>query len=151
MRLLCALAGLAISFALPTFAQQKDTVDPKTAEQIRALAAKFDETYNKSDPVAVAAFYTADGDFVTPLGTYHGRQDIEKRYADYEFGIWHDDNLVETIDQVIAIGNDVRAVGRFSVIEHESATAIHFQGRFSWVLVREGDTWKIRSITYELS
>jgi hypothetical protein len=45
-RFLIALAGLAISFALPTFAQVKDTVDPKTAQQIRALAMKYDEAFN---------------------------------------------------------------------------------------------------------
>ena len=32
--------GLAISFALPTFAQQKDTVDPKVEQQIRALVVR---------------------------------------------------------------------------------------------------------------
>ena len=32
MRLVIALIGLAISFALPTFAQQKDTVDPAAAD-----------------------------------------------------------------------------------------------------------------------
>jgi len=34
IRLLGALVGLAISFALPTFGQQKETVDPKTLEQL---------------------------------------------------------------------------------------------------------------------
>jgi hypothetical protein len=38
MRLVGALVGLAISFAVAAFAQRKDTVDPKIAEQIRALA-----------------------------------------------------------------------------------------------------------------
>jgi hypothetical protein len=33
-RLAVALVGLAISLALPTFAQQKDGVDPKIAQQI---------------------------------------------------------------------------------------------------------------------
>jgi hypothetical protein len=40
MRFLCALIGLAISFAVPAFAQQKDTVDPKIAEQLSALSKK---------------------------------------------------------------------------------------------------------------
>jgi hypothetical protein len=31
-----ALLGLAISLTVPAFAQQKDTVDPKTDQQIRA-------------------------------------------------------------------------------------------------------------------
>jgi hypothetical protein len=37
MRFLVALTGLVISFAVPTFAQQKDTGDTKIAQQIRAL------------------------------------------------------------------------------------------------------------------
>jgi len=41
MRLLPALAGLAIGFALPTFAQQKDTVDPEIRQQIEAAHMKF--------------------------------------------------------------------------------------------------------------
>jgi ketosteroid isomerase-like protein len=76
-------------------AQKTDSVDPKTIEQIRALAVKFDDAYNKSDPVALVAFYTEDGVFETPVGTYEGRQAVEERYAKYEFGIWHDDKLVE--------------------------------------------------------
>ena len=34
MRLLIALAGLAISFALPTFAQQTNTLDPQLHQQL---------------------------------------------------------------------------------------------------------------------
>jgi ketosteroid isomerase-like protein len=151
IRLRVALVGSAIGFLLPTFAQQKDTVDPQTAEQIRALVLKFDQTYNNGDPVAVAAFYTEDGVFETPVGTYQGWQTVEERYAKYEFGIWRDNNLIDTVDQVIAVDNGVRAIGRFSVIEHEAGNTITFQGHFSWIMVREGDTWKIRRITYDLS
>jgi len=74
-----ALAGLAISFALPTFAQQKDTVDPIIAQQIRVLAMKYEEAFNRQDPAAVAALYAEDGVNVTPhAGTFYGRQAIEK-------------------------------------------------------------------------
>jgi ketosteroid isomerase-like protein len=146
-----AFVGLTIGFAVQTLAQKTDSVDPKIIEQIRALAVKFDETYNKSDPVALVAFYTEDGVFETPVGTYEGRQAVEERYAKYEFGIWHDDNLVETVDQVIVVGNDLRAVGGFSVIEHEAGNTIPFKGDFVWILVRVGDAWKIRRNTYNLT
>ena len=43
---LVALAGLAIGFALPTFAQHKDTVDPEVGQQIRTLAKKYDEAFS---------------------------------------------------------------------------------------------------------
>ena len=38
--------GLAISFALPTFAQEKNKVDPEVRQQIEAVLMKFDEAYN---------------------------------------------------------------------------------------------------------
>ena len=58
MRILLALAlsGLAISFAVPTFAQ----VDPKIEQQIRILASKYDAAINKHDAPAIAALYTPD-------------------------------------------------------------------------------------------
>jgi hypothetical protein len=52
IRLLFALAGLAITFTAPVFAQQKDTVDPQIAEQVRALA-QYDEAFNKNDATAL--------------------------------------------------------------------------------------------------
>jgi len=41
IRLLLALVGLAISFALPTLAQQKDAPDPQLRQALLALAKKF--------------------------------------------------------------------------------------------------------------
>jgi hypothetical protein len=80
-RFAVALIGLAISFALTTFAQQKHTVDPKVEQQIRALAQKYDEASNSHDAAAVAALYTEDGVRSFQNGTVHGRQAIEKDYA----------------------------------------------------------------------
>jgi hypothetical protein len=55
-----ALVGLVISIALPAFAQQKDTVDPKVAEQLSALSKKTDEAFNNGDAAALAPLYTED-------------------------------------------------------------------------------------------
>jgi ketosteroid isomerase-like protein len=51
---------LAISFALPTNAQEQKTVDPKTRQEIEAVGMQFGEAYNKHDAAAVAALYTQD-------------------------------------------------------------------------------------------
>jgi hypothetical protein len=67
IRLLGVLVGFVVGFASPTFAQQKDTVDPKVDEQIGALAVKFDAAINKHDAAAVAALYTENG--INPWGT----------------------------------------------------------------------------------
>jgi hypothetical protein len=37
---LLTLVGLAIGFAVPTFAQQKGTVDPEVRQQIEAVSMK---------------------------------------------------------------------------------------------------------------
>ena len=39
------------------------------AQQIGALAAKFDEAFNRNDAGGVAAFFTEDAGRVTPQGT----------------------------------------------------------------------------------
>ncbi len=91
---LVTLVGLAISFALTTFAQQKDTADPRIVQQRDLLGVPkaldefgeinqgLDEAYNKNDAAAVAALFTEDALLVGPDGMFSGRQDIEKRYAD---------------------------------------------------------------------
>jgi hypothetical protein len=53
------------------FAQQKDTVDSKVEQQVRALAAKYDEAINEH-PVAIAALHTKDG--VHARGGVQGRK-----------------------------------------------------------------------------
>lgn len=82
IRLVVALAGLAISFALPTYAQQKDLADPQTAQKIIALWKVFDEAHMNDDAAAVAALFTRDAVDVTPEGTITGRQAIQRWFAD---------------------------------------------------------------------
>ena len=145
-RFLLTLVGLAIVSSSLAFAQQKDTVDPQTAQQIGALRIKFDEAFNRNDAAAVAALYAEDGVWVSlKNGAFHGRQAIEKAYAKYEFGPWHPSNLVGRVDRVIAVGNDVRAYGKWSeTFRGTNGGPINDEGYFLWVNVREGDTWKIR-------
>jgi uncharacterized protein (TIGR02246 family) len=149
IRLLGILVGLAISFALPTFAQQ--TVDPKTEQQIRVLAAKYDDAINRHDAAAVAALYTEDGVGQIPeqkLSPGHGRQGIEKTFAHW-FKNWQVGNYITTVNQVIAAGNEIRSLGRWSdIFKGTMGGTQSFEGHYSWVIVREGDTWKIRKSTY---
>jgi uncharacterized protein (TIGR02246 family) len=149
MRLVVALAGFAISFALPTFAQQTDTIDPKTAQQIRALGMKYDEAFNKYDSAALAALYTEDAVFATPEGNFSGRQAIEKRYVEWSFQRWHSANHLIKVDRVIAVGNEVRAIGKWSCnYQGSGGRTKQVLGNYTWVIVRAGDTWKIRGNTY---
>jgi hypothetical protein len=89
--LVVALVGLAMSFALPTLGQPKDTVDPRIVQQrdllgdakalgeFGALGMKADEAFNKNDATAVAALFTEDAVLVASDGISYGRQAIDKR------------------------------------------------------------------------
>jgi hypothetical protein len=97
MRLLGALVALAISFALPTFGQQKETVDPKILEQLDALGKKLDEAFNNNDAAAVAALFTEDAIWVVDTGPLYGRQAIEKQVAEWFKGA-RSSNHIDRID-----------------------------------------------------
>src|SRR5215467_9498515 len=56
-RLVVPLVALAISFALPTHAQQKDLADPQTTQKIAAIAKAYEEAENNNDAAAAAALY----------------------------------------------------------------------------------------------
>jgi hypothetical protein len=90
MGLLVALAGLAIWFAVPVVAQQKEAVDRQTVKQrdllgvakaiddFAALSLKLEKAFKKNDASAIAALFTEDGILVAADGMFSGRQAIEK-------------------------------------------------------------------------
>jgi ketosteroid isomerase-like protein len=135
-----------MGFAVPTFAQQ--TVDPKIAQQILALEMKYDEAFNRSEAGALAALYTQDAVRVTAHGTFSGRQVIAKDYAERVFQRYQCNNYVRKGGRIVAVGNDVRASGKWSCAFHDTDGKYkHIDGHYSWILVGEGDSWKIRRDT----
>jgi hypothetical protein len=87
-RLLVPLVGLAISFALPTFAQEKETVDPQLIQKLYdTLSKEWNEARNNHDATAIAALYTDKSIDVIDSGPLYGRQAIEKFYADNSKGV----------------------------------------------------------------
>jgi ketosteroid isomerase-like protein len=140
---LVALAGLAISFALPSFAQQQNTVDPEVREQIEAAVKKHEEAYNKYDAAAYAALYTPDAievlSWQSEGGATVGQQAIEKMAA-AEFASFPAKQSF-TLVQVYAIGSEICAISEF----------IHYhlgvKGHLVTIYVRDADDWKIR-LTY---
>src|SRR3981081_3051229 len=90
---LLALIGLAISFALPAFAQQTSTPDPQITEKIRAISKAYDEAVSNNDAAAVAALFTECAVFVSDRGLIPGRKAIEKWYTDV-CQVWHPNNHI---------------------------------------------------------
>ena len=159
IRFLLALVGLAISFTLPLFAQQKDTVDPRIVQQrdllgdakalgeFGALGMKADEAFNNNDAVAVAALFTENAVLVASDGMFCGRQAIEKRYAD-TFQQWPINTFSSQMcHQLNAIDNAVWSAGEWwSTLQSQTGPKFE-RGRWSAIYVREGDAWKIRLFT----
>jgi ketosteroid isomerase-like protein len=144
IRLLSALAGLAIAFAVPAVAEDRNTVDPEVRQEIEAVLMKYDEAYNKQDAAAVAALFTPVAVEVlgweTGGGAASGQQAIEKRYAVELAGGMN--NHVSKLVQVYPIGSEVCAITKDSVAQWKN-TAVR-------IYVRDADTWKI-NMAYVIS
>jgi uncharacterized protein (TIGR02246 family) len=134
-----ATVGLAIGFALPSFAQQKD-LEKKT----RVLATEYDAAVNKRDASAIAALYTDDGIWSTfNEGAFQGRRAIANEYQTLYFKHWKIHNYVTTVRQVTAAGRVVRSTGTWSCVSSEGGGR-NVNGNYSWVLVDESGKLKIR-------
>jgi ketosteroid isomerase-like protein len=161
IRLVVAIAGLAIGFAFPTFAQQKDTADSrivqqrdllgdvKAPEQFGELSQKLDEAYNKNDAAAVAALFTEDSLLVASDGMFSGRQDIEKRYED-TFQRWPitDFNSRRERRHLNAIDNAVWSAGQWASTFRSETGPIFAWGYWSTIYVREGDAGARKSWSF---
>jgi uncharacterized protein (TIGR02246 family) len=156
--LLLALAGSAISFTVPTFAQQTNTADPQIAQQrdlrgdpnalgeFTALGLKMDEAFSKNDANALAALFTEDAVLVAPDGMSFGRQAIQKRYTE-SFRRWPVTTSSGQGSSLNAIDNAAWATGKWWTTR-QGQTAPKFENGFwSAIYVREGDAWKIRLFT----
>src|SRR5260370_33330977 len=124
VRLVDTLVGLAISFALPAFADEKEEINPfpfspisaspQIVQQLEASNLKFDEAFNKHDAAAVGALYTANAVQVTPVGVFSGREAIEKYVTDL-FQRFSPSNRITKISYVYAFGGDLCAIGGWTV------------------------------------
>jgi len=155
IRFLLALLGLAISFALPTFAQEKEEANtfpfrpvlagPQLVQQVEAINLKFDEAFNKHDVAAVGALYTANAVQVTPQGSFSGREAIEGYITDL-FQRHQPVDRITKITYVYAFGGDLCALGGWTVTINGS---MKFGGFLINVYTQVGGTWKISSSVFK--
>ena len=155
IRSVVALVGLAICFAVPTFAQQKEpTPSEQDRQQLDAHVKKSDEAWNNNDATALAALYTEDAVEVTDRGPVNGRKVIEKLHAD-DLQKVHVSNHLITVDQdspqiIGTAGNELWATGEWSeTIQGKNFGPIPIKGY--WSVLREGEDWKIRMLTWNIT
>ena len=150
-RLVAPLIGLVIAFALPTYAQQKDLADPQTTQKILALIEALNLAENNNDAAAIAAFFTRDGVFVTLEGPIIGRQAIQKWFTDFfQSSPLRPKNSMAKVDGnafhlIGTAGNALWATGEYSeTVQGKNGEPIPVKSYNFWILVREGEDWKIR-------
>jgi len=146
-RLLGALVGLAISFALPTFAQQPNAPSPQLREALAAYDKKEDEAFNNNDAAAVAAFFTEDAIWVVDTGPLYGRQAIEKQVAEWFKGARcsnHVDKTDPNSPRIVGTADKIAQNGEWSgTYEPPNGKPFQLKGYWANIVVREGDAWKI--------
>ena len=147
-----ALLGLAISLALPTFAQQTNAPDPQTSEKILAIGKAYEKEVNKNDAGGISDLFTEDAVLLTDRGLVNGRKAIEKWYTDLFKG-WHPKKLIIKFDGnapnlIGTAGNVLWATGEFSETgQGNTGGPIQLKGDWSAIYNREGHDWKIRMLT----
>jgi uncharacterized protein (TIGR02246 family) len=156
IRVVVALVGLAISFAWPIFAQQKEpTLTEQDRQQLVALHKKWDEAENNNDAASLAALFTEDAAFVTDKGPVSGREAIKQWFAD-DFQEWRHSNHIHKPDsnsaRIIGTAGNVALNGEFSVtVQGKTGGPIPVKGYWSEIDTREGDDWKIRMHTFNIT
>jgi ketosteroid isomerase-like protein len=150
-RLLLALTGLAIGFAVPTFVQQKDTPDPKLRQRLEAVIKKHTDALDKNDAAAVAANFTEDGVLVAPDGTFSGREAIEKYYEEVFKQVDLSNNLApvdeDSPHMIGTPGKEMWATGKWTAtVKGKNFGPIEAKG--AWSVIPEGEDWKIRMLTF---
>ena len=131
-------------------------VDPQIIEQLNAKYQKYDEAFNKNDAAAVASFFTEDAVLLTDQGPIYGREAIEKYQAD-GFMQFRFINHIGKPDQysphtIGREGNELWSNGEWSLtLQGKTGDPIPLKGYWSEIYVREGDAWKVRMQTWNVT
>ena len=133
---------------LPTYAQQRDVTDPQTTQKVIASFKGFVEARNDNDAAAVAAYYTRDAVFLTPVGPIIGREAIQKWYADM-YGTPETKPYLQGGRECLSLHRyswqRTWATGEWSDIgQGKNGEPLSYKGYYADILVREGDGWKVR-------
>ena len=133
---------------MPTYAQQKDLADPQTTQKILENTKPGLEAHNNGDAAAFAAGYARDAVFLTPDKPIIGRQAIQKWFTDF-FQSQHPKNSMVKIDGnafhlIGTAGNALWATGQYSeAAQDKNGEPIPVKSYNFWILVREGEDWKL--------
>ncbi|MBV8096913.1 MAG: nuclear transport factor 2 family protein [Acetobacteraceae bacterium] len=132
---------LLVGLAAPALAQQNAAERPQ--QVVNDLTTKLAHAYNSHDAAAVASLYIEDGIYVTPEGIVQGRDAIRETIED-ELKAGGD--LTIKVSLVRTFGDAIWSTGEWS--EDYGGQSDH--GYWSYIIMREGDDYKIRYDTYNI-
>jgi uncharacterized protein (TIGR02246 family) len=139
------LAALILGVGFMT-AQDKPVKDPKRAadkQAIEKLSKDMIEAFAKRDAAAVAANWTADGEFIRNDGDpIRGKADIQKAYAEYFRQLTGKPKLEIQADNLRFPSADTAVAEVTLRLKGEDGDTIASSWR-NTLLVREGGQWKI--------
>jgi uncharacterized protein (TIGR02246 family) len=138
---------MAIGLAMPAAAQHVSDQDARQAGE--SVVEAHNKASQAKDAAGVAALYSADVAYITPDGPIIGRAAVQKQYAeDFKSFTMEPAKL----DRVIMIGDTVRLrTGTWSGVFQSPNGPVHVKGYWTTTDVRDGDTWKIRMETDNLT
>lgn len=131
---------LGICVALIASAQQKKPAMSADEQQIRAIAEKFKDAYNRNDGTAAAALYAEDAYYVSQHvrgGILQGREAIKANIEKGAGGGGHIDSI-----EILTLGFDKKfayTVGTYHATNHGEQVT----GRNIVVLKKFGSKWLI--------
>jgi uncharacterized protein (TIGR02246 family) len=146
MRSFLIFAAVLLAGLIPLFVSSVQGA-PADDQAIRKAADDFAFAWNRHDPRAMAALFTADGDIVTPYGQFlKGRPAIEAEFTREQTGWAKDVSLTATIDGLRFIKPDVALVdGTVSAAgaRETDGKITTLRGRFTNVMVLRDGQWQI--------
>jgi uncharacterized protein (TIGR02246 family) len=146
---LVAAAGLSIVFISPAFSQQAPTCEGSkdACQQISDLSKEYDAAFNKHDVAAVVGMFTPDAADAGEGVMLSGREQLEKFYSDGFKAGWSHHSSGPS--QVHVMGDWAWVVGTWSALPPGAKDKV--QGSWGAVDVREGGTWKIKMLTWNVA
>ena len=143
LRSLTVVLILLLGPALPATAKKVDFASEEAFRQsVETICRQWEAAIAKQDPTAVAALFTEDGIFVTPVGVLRDRQQIKTYYEGAFKQGWN--NEVVKLDETHLDGNAACAFGEYSLSGQGPSEALHRAGRWSMIFERDSDGWKVR-------
>ena len=147
LRVFTIVPIVAIGLAMPAAAQHVSDQDARQAGE--AVVQAFNKASQAKDAAGLAALYSEDATYITPDGPLFGRAAIQKLYEEELKSATPEP---AKLDRVIMLGDTVRSrTGSWSAIFHSPNGPVPVKGYWTTTDVRDGNTWKIRVETYNMT